>query len=119
MIDQTESDALTTALQEAASDPIAYSRILGKIICELVYAVNAGSAGGTPTKTHTVSSGDITAKGFQLSPVPAGTVVLLPAGNIPQIQGPDFTVDSGGFLSWNGLGFASLVTVGQSLVLIY
>jgi hypothetical protein len=72
---------------------------------------------------HTLTSGEITAKSFDLPTSPLntayGAIYLCPVNGIPQVHSVDFTV-SGAAISWNGLGMDELTLVaGDQIKVIY
>jgi hypothetical protein len=72
------------------------------------------------TFSYTLVPGDITAKGFALSPAPKfpGQVELQAVGGLEQVNGTDFTV-SGSMLSWDSLGLEPDVATGDEFIISY
>jgi len=77
----------------------------------------------TPIYRHTVSSGDITAKGFAVGVAPYNRqkVVLTVLGAPPQNYGIDWTIDVSGNVSWSIVGSSMLAALvaGDLIEVIY
>ena len=83
--------------------------------------IPAPSGIGIETESHTLTSGEETAKKFNLAKAVATgkeTAVLLFVGGVAQVAGTDFTV-SGNEVSWTGKGLDGIVATGDIFVVSY